>query len=896
MSDLDRPSKKIRRTFLDYFAARGHEEVASSSLVPANDPTLMFANAGMNQFKDVFTGKAQRERRRATSSQKCVRAGGKHNDLDNVGRTARHHTFFEMLGNFSFGDYFKKDAIEFANQLLTKEYAIDARRLVYTVHESDAEARELWKKIAGASDDRVISLGDKENFWAMGDVGPCGPCSEIHYHQGDDIPCPEVAAGRSCLGPACDCDRWIEIWNLVFMQFEQLPDKTRRPLPKPSVDTGMGLERLCAVLGGFRSNYEIDLLRPLIADVEAASGKNFVPSDYSKNSPSVSMRAIADHARAAAFLIADGVFPDKTGREYTLRRIMRRAIYHQWLLGVHRPLFASIAGRVIDEMGDVYGELRERRSTIIKVCDEEERRFRETLDRGLKIFDEESARLGGKTIPGDFAFRLYDTYGFPLDLTMVIGEGRGLQVDHEGFDARMKEQKERADFAGSGEAAVEAVYHKVSERVGASKFLGYESTQARSEIVGLIAGGEEVSSVGPGAKGPIGVITRETPFYGEQGGQMGDVGLVRGPRGALKVTDARRPVSTLYVHLGELTEGELRVGDVVELTVDTDRRNAIRRNHSATHLLHWALRTTLGEHVSQKGSLVAPDRLRFDFSHFQPLTAEEKQKVEDLVNARVVANLPAETEVLAIADAKKAGAIAFFGEKYGDTVRVLTMGESKEFCGGTHVSRTGDIGFFKISEETGIAQGVRRLEAVTGLGAVGYVRRLEQELGHAAEKLRAGPLEVASRVEKQQHELREREKEIAKLKAQIASGGTGGGGGQEAEKIGSYSVLMRDVGVGDPKVLREAVDKLKGKLDPGLLVLAGADQGKVALVCAVTPGAQDKFDAGQIVKLLGQDLGWKGGGRKDLAQGGGPLPEGQALAGILEGWRKKVHEHVAGRG
>ena len=895
MSDLDRPSKKIRRTYLDYFAARGHEEVPSSSLVPANDPTLMFANAGMNQFKDVFTGKTQRERRRATSSQKCVRAGGKHNDLDNVGRTARHHTFFEMLGNFSFGDYFKKDAIEFASELLTKEYGIDPRRLVYTVHESDDEARALWKKIAGVGDDRVIGLGDKENFWAMGDVGPCGPCSEIHFHQGDDIPCAEESAGQKCLGPACDCDRWIEIWNLVFMQFEQLPDKTRRPLPKPSVDTGMGLERLCAVLGGFRSNYEIDLLRPLIADVEAASGKKFVSSDYGKSSASVSMRAISDHARAAAFLVADGVFPEKTGREYTLRRIMRRAIYHQWLLGVQKPLFAQVAGRVIDEMGDIYGELRERRSTILKVCEEEERRFRETLDRGLKIFEEEAGKLDGKQIPGDLAFRLYDTYGFPIDLTQVVAEGRDLTVDKDGFNARMKEQKERADFAGSGEAAVEAIYHKVSERVGATKFLGYETTSASSEIVALVANGEEVTQITGPVTGTIGVITKETPFYGEQGGQIGDSGLLRGERASLKVADTRRPVSTLYVHLGTLAAGELRVGDKVELAVDADRRNAIRRNHSATHLLHWALRATLGEHVSQKGSLVAPDRLRFDFSHFQPLTGDEKQKIEDLVNARVLKNLPADTQVLPIADAKKAGAIAFFGEKYGDTVRVLTMGESKEFCGGTHVARTGDIGLFKITEETGIAQGVRRLEAVTGEGAVGYVRRLEQELAHAAEKLRASPLEVAARVEKQQGELREREKEIAKLKAQIASGGGAAGGGSQAEQVGKYWVLVRDVGVGDPKVLRETADKLKGKLDPGILVLAGLDESKVALVCAVTPGAQDRFDAGQIVKTLGQELGWKGGGRKDLAQGGGPLPEGPGLAAILEGWRKKVHDQVAGR-
>jgi alanyl-tRNA synthetase len=900
MSVADRSSKETRSTFLSYFAARGHEVVGSSSLVPANDPTLLFTNAGMNQFKDVFTGATQRERRRATSAQKCVRAGGKHNDLDNVGRTARHHTFFEMLGNFSFGDYFKKEAIEFAHELITREYGVDARRLVYTVHESDAEARALWRRIADVPDDRVISLGDKDNFWAMGETGPCGPCSEIHFHQGDDVSCAEEAAGRSCQGPACDCDRWVEIWNLVFMQFEQLADKSRRPLPRPSVDTGMGLERMNAVLRGLRSTYETDLLRPLVAEVEAASGKRFVADDYAENAPSVSMRAIADHARATAFLIAEGVFPDKTGREYVLRRIMRRAVYHSWLIGVRKPILAGLAGRVVEEMGDVYPELRERRSTIAEVTDQEERRFRETLDRGLRILEEETTRLGGKQIPGDLAFRLYDTYGFPMDLTRVIAEGRGLTVDEAGFEAKMDEQRRRGEFVGSGDAAVDAVFHKVAERVGPTRFLGYDTTTARSEVVALVAGGQEVQQLSAQAagSGAAAVILRETPFYGEQGGQIGDTGTARGPRGVFKICDTRRPVSTLYVHSGALEAGELRVGDTVELAVDVERRDAIRRNHSATHLLHLALRKVLGDHVAQKGSLVAPDRLRFDFSHFQPLAAEEKSRVEDLVNAAVLANVAAVTEVLPIAEARRAGAIAFFGEKYGDTVRVLTLGDSKELCGGTHVSRTGDIGLFKITEETGVAQGVRRLEAVTGAGAVAHVRRLEQELALAAEQLRSAPLEVASRIARQQLELRDREREIGRLKAQIASGGTstGGGGGPEsqgARQIGKYHLLVRDVGVADPKVLRDAADKLRIKLDPGVLVLAGAADGKVALVCAVTPGAQDRFDAGQIVKMLGEDLGWKGGGRKDLAQGGGALPAGRALQDILEGWRAKVEEHVA---
>ncbi|HEY0715642.1 MAG TPA: alanine--tRNA ligase, partial [Polyangia bacterium] len=489
MSSKSLVSRDVRRMFLDYFAARGHEVVASSSLVPANDPTLLFANAGMNQFKEVFTGKASRAVKRATSSQKCVRAGGKHNDLENVGRTARHHTFFEMLGNFSFGDYFKEDAISFAFELLTKDYAIDLSRLVFTVHHTDDEARALWRKIAGVPDSRVISLGDKDNFWAMGDTGPCGPCSEIHYHQGDDVPCAEEAAGRPCQGAACDCDRWIEIWNLVFMQFEQMPDKTRRPLPRPSVDTGMGLERLCAVLAGVRSNYETDLLRPLIDETARLSGKTFVPSDYNAGSASVSMRAIADHARASAFLIADGVFPEKTGREYVLRRIMRRAIYHGWLLGIRKSFLAGLAGRVVEKMGDVYPELTERRGVINEVIEQEERRFRETLDRGVKLFEDEASTIKQGAVPGDLAFRLYDTYGFPLDLTRVVAEARGLSVDEAGFEAKMDEQRKRGEFAGSGEVAVEAVFQSVADRVGTSNFLGYDAVNADSEIVALIAGG-----------------------------------------------------------------------------------------------------------------------------------------------------------------------------------------------------------------------------------------------------------------------------------------------------------------------------------------------------------------------------------------------------------------------
>jgi alanyl-tRNA synthetase len=889
MSPKSLTSQDVRRAFLDFFSARGHEEVASSSLVPANDPTLMFANAGMNQFKDVFTGNAARAIRRATSSQKCVRAGGKHNDLDNVGRTARHHTFFEMLGNFSFGDYFKEQAITFASELLTKQYAIDPNRLVYTVHESDEEARVLWRKIAGVPDSRVISLGDKENFWAMGDTGPCGPCSEIHYHQGDDIPCIEVAAGRSCLGPACDCDRWIEIWNLVFMQFEQLPDKTRRPLPKPSVDTGMGLERLCAVLDGVRSNYETDLLRPLIDEAASLTGKAFVPTDYSAGSASVSMRAIADHARASAFLIADGVFPEKTGREYVLRRIMRRGIYHGWLLGIRKPFLANLADKVIAKMGGIYPELVERKSVIHEVIDQEEKRFRETLDRGVRLFDDESKSLkAGGTVPGELAFRLYDTYGFPIDLTRVVAEARALTVDEAGFEAKMEEQRKRADFSGSGEVAVEGVFQSVADKVGATTFLGYEATEAESEIVALIAEGAPVTSVTSATKGLIGLVTRQTPFYGEQGGQVGDVGSITAPNVIFEVSDTRRPVSSLYVHFGKLVGEQLRVGDKVKLTIDDERRSAIRRNHSATHLLHWALRTTLGEHVTQKGSLVSPDRLRFDFSHFAPLTVEERQKVEDLVNVRIQRNLAANIEVLPIAEARGKGAMAFFGEKYGDTVRVLSMGESVEFCGGTHVGRTGDIGFFKLTEEAGVAQGVRRIEGVTGQGATAYVRRLEGELQAAGDRLKAGMWDVAPRIERLQSDLRERDREIEKLRAKLASGGGKDLAG-EAVKVGERFVLVADVGVGDPKTLRETIDRLRDKLSPGVLVLCGAEGDKVALVCAVT-GAPGGLHAGKIAGALCETIGGKGGGRPDLGQGGGSKPADFVAA--LAAWKERVASMV----
>jgi alanyl-tRNA synthetase len=881
-SSTPKLSADVRRAFLDFFKTRGHKEVASSSLVPQDDPTLLFANAGMNQFKDYFTGQREVVFNRATTAQKCVRAGGKHNDLENVGRTARHHTFFEMLGNFSFGDYFKKDAVQFAFDFLTKDVAIDPKRLVYTIHHSDDEARQLWKGVAGVSDDRVIALGDKDNFWQMGDTGPCGPCSEIHYLQSADIHCPVEAAGGTCQGPACDCDRWVEIWNLVFMQFEQLGPGNRRPLPKPSVDTGMGLERLCAVLQGFRSNYETDLVRPLIDRASALSGKPFVPADY--DGTSVSLRAIADHARAASFLIADGVFPDKTGREYVLRRIMRRAVYHGWLIGLKDPFLATLAGDVIERMGAVYPELVERASLIKKICHEEEVRFRETLDRGMGILVEQMAKSSDKRIAGDLAFKLYDTYGFPLDLTRVIGEQRGATVDEAGFEKAMAEQRARSEFQGSGEVAVEGVFQKVADRVGATKFLGYQTLAASSKVVALVADGAEVEAVGPFSK-RVAVVTAETPFYGEQGGQIGDSGALSTASGKakLRVLDVKRPVSTLWVHLAEVAEGELRVGDTIELAVDGERRDAIRRNHSATHLLHWALRTTLGEHVTQKGSLVAPDRLRFDFSHFAPLTLEERRKVEGLVNARVRANAATDTQVLPIAEAKKAGAIAFFGEKYGDTVRVVSMAESKEFCGGTHVARTGDIAFFALTSEGGVAQGVRRIEAVTGEGALSQLWRLEDELQQAGDALSAAPFEVGAKVAKLQESLRERDKEIEKLRRKLASGG-GRDLLAEAREVGGVRVLATRADVADPKALRDVADQLRDKMKSGVVVLAGVEGDKIALVAMVTADLTAKLNAGKLVGAVSKDVGGKGGGRADMAQGGGSRPDllDAALARVFD--------------
>jgi len=867
-------SAEARARFLSYFARRKHTVVPSSSLVPYNDPSLLFTNAGMVQFKDVFTGRERRPYSRATSVQRCLRAGGKHNDLENVGRTARHHTFFEMLGNFSFGDYFKREAIAYAWEFLTREMSIPPDRLVVTVFNGDSdldlppddESRALWRAEAGLSDDRIIGLGAKENFWQMGDTGPCGPCSEIHYHQGDDLPCPEPV----CKGAACDCDRWVEIWNLVFMQFERQAGGSLQPLPAPSVDTGMGLERLSAVLQGKRSNYETDLFRPIIAEITRISGKPFDPEDY--RGESVSIRAIADHARSTAFLIADGVMPEKTGREYVLRRIMRRAIYHGWLLGISELFLHRIADQVIAEMSGVYPELDSRRSTILQVAQMEEDRFRETLDRGVEMLEEAFSQMGGSgVIPGDVAFRLYDTFGFPLDLTEVIAERRGFNVDLEGYYASMAEQRRRSTFAGSGEEAVEDVLMAVRSDLGPSEFLGYDATAAVGTVRALVVEGRRVSACGGG---PVFIVTDRTPFYGEQGGQVGDSGTIKSEGGAIvQVHDTRKPGGDLIVHVGEVVSGTIRVGDRVHLDVDVARRNAIRRNHSATHLLHWALRHELGEHVAQRGSVVAPDRLRFDFSHGKPLTPEEIRRVEWAVNERVWRNESVVTDVMDLDAARQTGAIAFFGEKYGERVRVVQMAESRELCGGTHVRATGDIGLFKIIDESGISQGVRRIVAVSGAPALEYVQRLEATVEEVASRVRSGPTDVVEKVDRLREEARLLQRQVEELQRKLASTGARDLL-SDARDVNGIRVLATRTDVSDSAALRSLGDELRARLQSGVLVIAGVADGKVSLVAMVTKDLAESIPASGIVQAIAPMVGGRGGGRAELAQGSGNNPAG----------------------
>ncbi|CAN5505331.1 alanine--tRNA ligase [soil metagenome] len=863
---------QIRSTFLDFFRKHGHEIVASSPLVPRNDPTLMFANSGMVQFKNVFTGAEKRPYSRATTAQKCVRAGGKHNDLDNVGYTARHHTFFEMLGNFSFGDYFKPEAIEWAWTLVTKDFGLPQDRLTVTVYSEDDDAFALWKKIAGLPDDRIIRISTSDNFWAMGDTGPCGPCSEIFFDHGEHIP------GGPPGSPDADGDRFIEIWNLVFMQFEQVTKTERINLPKPSIDTGMGLERVAAVLQGTHDNYETDLFRSLIAAITEITN---VPAE---GKAKASNRVIADHLRASSFLIADGVLPSNEGRGYVLRRIMRRAMRHAELLGMREPLMYRLVPALTREMGAAYPELIRAQPMIEETLRLEETRFRKTLERGLRILDEESADLAsGGTFSGATAFKLYDTYGFPLDLTQDALKSRGVTVDTKVFSAAMEKQREdaRQAWKGSGEAQTEMVWFDIRETYGASEFLGYETEKAEGVVRALVIDGKAVDALAAGQKGSV--VVNQTPFYGESGGQTGDHGVIRTAEGAeFRVTDTQKRLGDIVVHIGVLEKGTLRTGDAVELEVDHVRRAGNRRHHSATHLLHEALREILGTHVAQKGSLVEPDRLRFDFSHNKALTAEELAEVEAMANAVIDQNDEVTTRLMSVDEAIAEGAMALFGEKYGDEVRVVSMGQrppgstrriySLELCGGTHAARTGDIGLVKVMSESASSAGVRRIEALAGEAARRHLAAQDRRVHAAAMILRVAPSEIVPRLETLVDERRKLERELAEVKKQLALGGGSAAGDEGISDAGGVKLMTRVLKGINPKDMKSLVDDSKAKLGSGVVALIGLDdEGRAGLIVGVTSDLTERFNAVDLVRIGAEVLGGKGGGgRPDMAQAGGP--------------------------
>jgi alanyl-tRNA synthetase len=858
-------SNDIRAAFLDYFARNGHTPVASSPLVPRNDPTLMFTNAGMVQFKNVFTGQEKRPYVRATTAQKCVRAGGKHNDLDNVGYTARHHTFFEMLGNFSFGDYFKERAIPYAWELITKDYGLAKDKLLVTVFSEDDDAAALWKKVAGLPDDRIIRIPTSDNFWRMGDTGPCGPCSEIFYDHGDHIP------GGPPGSPDQDGDRFIEIWNLVFMQFEEGPPGTRVALPRPSIDTGMGLERIAAILQGKHDNYDIDVFRALIVASAEITGQD--PDGPFKTSH----RVIADHLRSTSFLMADGVLPSNEGRGYVLRRIMRRAMRHATMMGAKDPIMHRLVPTLIRQMGAAYPELGRAETLISETLLLEETRFKTLLDRGLHLLAEETTRLGAtESLPGPVAFRLYDTYGFPLDLTQDALREQGRTVDLAGFEAAMQEQRSRARaaWAGSGDAATENVWFEIKEKTGATEFLGYATESAEGEILAIVVNGAEAHAAAPNAE--VAVILNQTPFYGESGGQVGDTGTIAGPDGLLiTVTDTQKKLGDLFVHLGRVETGTAKPGLPVVTTVDHTRRTTIRAHHSATHLLHEALRRKLGSHVQQKGSLNAPDRLRFDVSQPRPITADELHWVEAEVNARIRENSEVTTRLMTPDAAVELGAMALFGEKYGDEVRVVAMGEadgnkaawSIELCGGTHVRRTGDIGYFRIVGETAVAAGVRRIEAVTGAAAEAVVAATEVRLNDAAGALRAAPAEVPDRIAALQEDRKKLQAQVTDLQKKLATGG----GAAAAEEINGMKLAARNLGeipARDLKGLADAIGKQQGS---GVVALVSTAEGKASIVVAVSPDLTGKISAVDLVRAASVAVGGKGGGgRHDLAQAGGP--------------------------
>ncbi|MET0599546.1 MAG: alanine--tRNA ligase [Mesorhizobium sp.] len=865
---------EIRSAFLEFFRKNGHAVVPSSPLVPRNDPTLMFTNAGMVQFKNVFTGLEQRPYDKAVTSQKCVRAGGKHNDLDNVGYTARHHTFFEMLGNFSFGDYFKERAIELAWGLLTRDFGLSPSRLLVTVYHTDDEAAAFWKKIAGLADERIIRIATSDNFWAMGDTGPCGPCSEIFYDHGEGIP------GGPPGSPDEDGDRFIEIWNLVFMQYEQVTKDERIVLPRPSIDTGMGLERIAAVLQGEHDNYDIDLFKALIRASEEATG---VPAEGPHRA---SHRIIADHLRASSFLIADGVLPSNEGRGYVLRRIMRRAMRHAQLLGAREPLVYRLVPALVREMGQAYPELVRGEALIAETLKLEETRFRKTLARGLMLLDEATSDLGpGDSLSGETAFRLYDTFGFPLDLTQDALRQRSIGVDLPGFDAAMERQKAeaRASWAGSGEAATETVWFALRERLGATEFLGYETETAEGVVTALVRGGAELAEASAGET--VDVVVNQTPFYAESGGQTGDTGRMVGDGFVIRVTDTRKKADGLFVHSGEVVEGTVRTGAAVELLVDHERRTMIRANHSATHLVHEALREVLGTHVAQKGSLVAPDRLRFDFSHPKPISAAELDEVEAIANRVILENAPVTTRLMSVDDAIAEGAMALFGEKYGDEVRVVSMGTgfrgdhdgkpySVELCGGTHVAATGDIGLVRMVSEGAVAAGVRRLEALTGDAARRHLAEQEARLKTIAGALKVSPAEAPARVEALVEERRRLERELVEARKRLALSGdaSAGAGASATETVAGVGFLGRSVSGVSPRDLKPLADEGKKSLGSGVVVFVGAgEDGKASVVVAVTEDLTGRFSAVDLVRRASAALGGQGGGgRPDMAQAGGP--------------------------
>ncbi|EFH1522400.1 TPA: alanine--tRNA ligase [Escherichia coli] len=870
---MSKSTAEIRQAFLDFFHSKGHQVVASSSLVPHNDPTLLFTNAGMNQFKDVFLGLDKRNYSRATTSQRCVRAGGKHNDLENVGYTARHHTFFEMLGNFSFGDYFKHDAIQFAWELLTSEkwFALPKERLWVTVYESDDEAYEIWEKEVGIPRERIIRIGDNkgapyasDNFWQMGDTGPCGPCTEIFYDHGDHI------WGGPPGSPEEDGDRYIEIWNIVFMQFNRQADGTMEPLPKPSVDTGMGLERIAAVLQHVNSNYDIDLFRTLIQAVAKVTGA----TDLSNKS----LRVIADHIRSCAFLIADGVMPSNENRGYVLRRIIRRAVRHGNMLGAKETFFYKLVGPLIDVMGSAGEDLKRQQAQVEQVLKTEEEQFARTLERGLALLDEELAKLSGDTLDGETAFRLYDTYGFPVDLTADVCRERNIKVDEAGFEAAMEEQRRRArEASGFG-----ADYNAMIRVDSASEFKGYDHLELNGKVTALFVDGKAVDAINAGQEAVV--VLDQTPFYAESGGQVGDKGELKGANFSFAVEDTQKYGQAIG-HIGKLAAGSLKVGDAVQADVDEARRARIRLNHSATHLMHAALRQVLGTHVSQKGSLVNDKVLRFDFSHNEAMKPEEIRAVEDLVNAQIRRNLPIETNIMDLEAAKAKGAMALFGEKYDERVRVLSMGDfSTELCGGTHASRTGDIGLFRIISESGTAAGVRRIEAVTGEGAITTVHADSDRLSEVAHLLKGDSNNLADKVRSVLERTRQLEKELQQLKEQAAA--------QESANLSSKAIdvngvklLVSELSGVEPKMLRTMVDDLKNQLGSTIIVLATVAEGKVSLIAGVSKDVTDRVKAGELIGMVAQQVGGKGGGRPDMAQAGGTdaaaLPA--ALASV-NGW------------